>query len=103
MVLLHVVQVAAFGHDLVAVLDGHGLDLLPGVLLSPSPALLLATLTLALGLALLVVLLARTVSAAPRSRLAVDARLVASAPGAPTVAPAHGALAFGRAPPSLRV
>ena len=69
MVLLHVVQVAAFGHDLVAVLDGHGLDLLPGVLLSPSPALLLATLTLALGIALLVVMLARTVSAAPRSRL----------------------------------
>ncbi len=103
MVVLHVVQVAVFGHDLVAVLDGHGLDLLPGVLLSPSPALLLVTLTLAIGLALLVVLLARTVSGAPRSRPAVDAGLVAPAPDTPFAAQVHGAQAFGRAPPSLRI
>ncbi len=103
MVLLHVVQVAVFGHDLVAVLDGHGLDLLPGVLLTPSPALLLATLTLAFGLALLVVMFARTVGAAPRSQPAEAAGLVGPPPGVPVAAQVLGALAFGRAPPSLLI
>ena len=103
MLLLHVVQVAVFGHDLVAVLDGHGLDLVPGVLLTPSPALLLATLTLAFGLALLVVMFARTVGAAPRSQPAEAAGLVGPPPGVQVAAQVLGALAFGRAPPSLLI
>lgn len=99
--LLHLLQVLLFGHDLIGVFDGHGLEVLPGLLLAPSPVLLVGALSLAFGVAVLVVLLARAACGAPRWLPAQTSALVGVASRVRSAPQALGVRRHGRAPPSL--
>lgn len=99
--LLHLVQVLLFGHDLIGAINGHGLEILPGLVLAPSPVMLATLLTLASGVALLVVRLTHAMGAAPRTRFTAGRGLELPESNVVVAAQTSGERPLGRAPPSL--
>ncbi len=102
-VALHVLQVAAFGHDLLRVADGHGLEFVTLAWATPSPTLVLAACA---GLIVAVVVvrsvvLGEVVVMQPLSTTSASGFTTRVAPVAPPRVRGLSRHVAGRAPPQL--